>query len=135
MAVNTYKTKQREIILNYLKSNKDKHLTIEDVSNHLKQQNEQVGQTTIYRYINILVNDGLVRKYIIDLGQPACFQYIENTKECESHYHLKCNNCGDILHISCRVFKDIENHLNEEHKFKIDNSKLILYGTCDKCNE
>ena len=131
MTSNTYKTKQREIILNYLKNNKDKHSTVEDISNHFKNQ---VGQTTIYRYINMLVNEGLVRKYIVDLGQPACFQYIENNVECETHYHLKCNECAKITHLECGLFRDLEKHLEEEHSFKMDTSKLLLYGICSNCS-
>ena len=135
MAASIYKTKQRDIILDYLKSHQDKHLTIEDINNHLKEQNEKVGQTTIYRYINMLVNDGLVRKYIVDIGQPACFQYIKNVQGCEIHYHLKCNKCGNVLHMDCGIFKEVENHLKEKHKFKMDSSKLMLYGICDNCNK
>ena len=130
---NTYKTKQREIILNYLKDNSDKHLTIESIGNYLDSQNEKVGQTTIYRYVNFLVEEGLVRKYIIGPGQPACFQYAENSEECEKHYHLKCNDCKKVLHVNCKIFKNVEEHLENRHNFEIDSSKLLIYGTCNEC--
>ena len=133
METGTYKTKQREIILNFLKTNTKNHVTIEDVSDHLKKQNEKVGQTTIYRYVNMLVQNGVVRKYITGAGQPACFQFVENTSSCSAHYHLKCNDCSEVIHADSPVFKNIENHLNSEHSFKIDTSKLLLYGTCNKC--
>ncbi|MCL2355422.1 MAG: transcriptional repressor [Oscillospiraceae bacterium] len=130
MEVTTYKTKQREVILDYLKANSDKHLTVEDIANHFKNE---VGQTTIYRYINMLVNDGLVRKYIVGIGQPACFQYTSTTKKCETHYHLKCNKCNRVFHVECEMFEDVEKYLQEKHCFKIDNSKLLLYGICKQC--
>ncbi|MCL2384176.1 MAG: transcriptional repressor [Oscillospiraceae bacterium] len=131
---NTYKTKQRETILNYLQRNKDKHLTIEDVANHLQMQSEKVGQTTIYRYVNMLVNDGLVRKYIVGPGQPACFQYVEDVNHCETHSHLRCNDCSKVLHVDSKMFSNVEKQLKEKYDFRMDNSKLLLYGICSECD-
>jgi len=128
-----YKTKQKEILLKCLKENCDKHLTIEDIMGCLKTENQVIGKTTIYRYINTLVNDGIVRKYIIDLGQPACFQYMNENSKFHKDYHLHCDKCGKIIHMDCQTLKDMENHLEEKHKFKINSSKAVLYGVCDNC--
>ena len=130
MTTGSYKTKQREVLLNYLKNNRDKHLTVEDMVENFK---DEVGQTTIYRNLNMLVEEGFVRKYIVGIGEPACFQYIENTEECETHYHLKCNECGNIAHVDCHILEDVGKYLKEKYRFKVDNSKLILYGTCNEC--
>lgn len=50
-----YKTKQRESILQYLIQNKDKHISVEDIVEHLKKKGEAVGKTTVYRYLDVLV--------------------------------------------------------------------------------
>ena len=130
----TYKTKQREVILNYLQKNNEKNLTIEDITTHLNRQNKKVGQTTVYRYINMLVEEGLVRKYIVGPGQPACFQYVENFEQCETHSHLRCNDCKKILHVDNDMFTNVEKELKEKYNFKIDSSKLLLYGVCSECD-
>lgn len=45
----SYNTRQRELILEYIKENADSHLTADDIADALKA--EQVGKTTVYRYL------------------------------------------------------------------------------------
>ena len=129
----TYKTKQREAVLECLKKNSDNHFTIEEIMEYLKTKNEIIGQTTIYRYVNTLVNDGMVIKYVIDSGRPACFQYIDSISKPYEDYHLQCDTCGKIFHMDCNIFKEMKEHLQKKHKFEINTTKIVLYGTCDNC--
>lgn len=128
-----YKTKQREIILNYLIEHKEEHIKVEEIYQHLRENNYEVGQTTIYRYLDILVKDGIVRKYILGEKNANCFQYIDNKEACDTHYHAKCDVCGNIYHIECHLLNDIATHLKEKHNYQLNNSKTVLYITCDKC--
>lgn len=50
-----YKTKQREAILQYLIQNKDKHINVDNIVEHLKKKGAAVGKTTVYRYLDVLV--------------------------------------------------------------------------------
>ena len=61
-----YKTKQKEIILNYLKQNSNTDLTADMIVNYIIKKNKKCSQTTVYRYLKQLVNEGIVRKYYID---------------------------------------------------------------------
>ena len=67
-----YKTKQKEILINYFKSSPGKHITAGDVCEHCKAQGENIGQSTVYRQLEKLVDEGIINKYIIDPGSPAC---------------------------------------------------------------
>ena len=129
----TYKTKQREIILDYLKKCKDSHVTIDEVTEHLKTEGNKVGRTTIYRYMEKLTDEGLLRKYFIEEGIGACYQYQGEGEHCHSHFHLKCTKCGQLFHIDCEFISQIEDHVFEHHHFRIDNSKTVLYGICKNC--
>jgi Fur family ferric uptake transcriptional regulator len=131
--LSTYKTKQRQAILNYLIENKNKHVTIEDIVMYLKNSNQLTGQTTVYRYINLLITQGKVKRYIIDGKEAACFQYVGNKRRCLQHCHLKCEHCGEIFHVDCKILKDFEKYLKFRHKFNINTSKTVIYGTCEKC--
>ena len=91
-------TKQKEIIINFLKENKDRHLTAEDILLELRKQSEEVSQATIYRNLSELVKEGELRKYISDVAKKACFQYVDNVNKCSKHYHLICDECGSIIH-------------------------------------
>ena len=72
-----YKTKHREEILNYLKTIPGVHFTAADICRHFREQGKNIGTSTVYRQIEQLVSEGLVKKYIIDESSSACFEYID----------------------------------------------------------
>lgn len=130
-----YRTKQREIILDYLKKCQSGHVTIDEVTDHLKSEGNKVGRTTIYRYMEKLTDEGFLRKYYIEEGCGACYQYQGKDSGCQSHFHLKCVKCGKLFHVSCDFLSQIEEHVFAHHHFRVDNSKTVLYGICEACNE
>ena len=131
-----YRTKQREIILDYLKKCQDGHVTIDEVTDHLKSEGNKVGRTTIYRYMEKLADEGFLRKYYIEEGVGACYQYQGNSESaCRNHFHLRCVKCGRLFHVSCDFLQQIEEHVYEHHHFLVDNSKTVLYGICEACQK
>lgn len=127
-----YRTKQSELILSCLKQNSDRHLTIEEISDILKSDNNPVGTATIYRNVEKLVSDGLVRKYSTDSGKSACFQLV-SSHGCKNHFHLKCTLCGNLFHASCPVLDSIGEHIYSHHGFEVDNTRTVFYGICKNC--
>lgn len=129
-----YKTRQRSQILNCLIENSSKHLTADEISVILKEKNCEVGKTTVYRSLEKLINEGSVRKYICEEGRSACFQYVDGNENCHQHFHLKCIECGKLMHLECDYLSDLEKHIFEHHKFIVDNTKTVLYGVCEECS-
>ena len=130
--LNKYKTKQRVAILDFIESNKDREVTANDILVYLNKNDLKVSQTTIYRYLDNLVKEGIIKKNYSEEKSSSCYQYVG--KRCKEHYHLKCNNCGEIIHLDSEIFSSIEKKIIDRYGFKIDNIKTILYGTCNKCN-
>ena len=89
-----YHTKQRSIILDLLKANQDRHLTAEEMLELFNQNQTPVSKATLYRYLDMLVSQNAVRKFIIDNQPSAGYQYIEEGDYCHEHFHLKCLECG-----------------------------------------
>jgi len=129
-----YKTKQRENILKLLKENNGVHMTAEDVFEYLKTKGNSVGKSTVYRYLDKLVNEGKVKKFFVDEGVSACYQYYSKDCEFEVHYHLKCSQCGGLFHVDCHFLDDLSKHILNTHNFKIDCNKIVLYGECEACS-
>ena len=123
----SYNTKQKDIILNYLIKNKDKCLTINQIYDYLKNDN-QIGLTTVYRFLNKLEKDNLIKKYTDK--KEATYQYIDN-EECKKHIHLKCIKCNKIIHLDCNEANHLSKHIKEEHNFNIDST---IFGICKECN-
>ncbi len=130
-----YKTKQKEILLDYLRQNSDSHLTAGEISSHLRESGSPLGTSTVYRRLDRLVSEGLVRKYIVDETSPACYQYVGENNCCCEHFHLKCTVCGKLIHLDCSLLQRIAAHVEESHGFVIDNTKTLLYGVCAECRK
>ena len=131
----TYRTKQRSLLLTCLEGAKDTHMTAADVCEWCRRQGSPVGQSTVYRQLERLVEEGLVRKYTTGESGPACFAYAgaEVHAEGGSCFHCRCERCGKLFHLHCRVLEGIGAHLRDKHGFRIDPMRTVFYGLCDEC--
>ncbi len=124
-----YNTKQRKLLLTFLKENEHSHITAADIKAALFDRGEKIGTATIYRHLDKMVAGGLVKKYIT--GSSACYQYTGDC--CKNHFHLKCTVCGRLFHIDCEFLNALPPHILEHHKFTVDKTRMVMYGTCEKC--
>ena len=58
---NGYKTKQRQILLDYMRALSGRHVAINDIAAHFADLGEEIGTSTIYRQLNRLVAEGSVK--------------------------------------------------------------------------
>lgn len=130
-----YKTRQKEAILSFFKENSNRHLTAADIINQINSTGENIGTATVYRYLDRLVEKGTIRKYFVDEKLGACYQYNEDNRECGHHFHLKCIECGKLIHLDCSHLQSISDHIFSEHDFVIDNSRTVFYGRCKNCEK
>lgn len=128
---NGYFTKGRIKILEYLKEHNDRMLTAYDISDYLKEIGSSKNASTIYRYLEELVQSGLIIKQIDPDAGMAAFRYVP--EKCHKHLHMQCSNCGRIIHLECGFMIDIERHLQEKHGFELECKSSVLNGVCEKC--
>ena len=130
-----YKTKQREILLDYLRATSGAHITAGDVCAYFKAQGAPIGQATVYLQLESLVDEGIISKYTVDGSSPACFEYVgaESHSHAEVCFHCKCEKCGKLIHLNCDELEAIQSHLFSEHRFLMDPMRTIFYGLCDQC--
>lgn len=127
MRNSSYKTQQKDIILGIIK--KQKHeFTIKDIYESIK---EEVGLTTIYRSVDKLVEEGRLNK-TISSDNTTYYQYLEECNE-ENHFYLKCDKCGNLIHVDCDCIEELTNHILKNHKFKPNKNHIIIEGICNNC--
>ena len=127
-----YSTKQRGAILELI-SNSSTHITATEIINHLKESGQRVSVATVYRTLDKLEGEGIVKKMNFGDSKGACYQYTSD-RECTQHFHLKCVECGELIHLSCDFLKRMEKHIFDEHSFVISSGKTVIYGRCAKCS-
>ena len=115
--------------------NKNKHLTVDDMLFILNAQKVSVSRATLYRYLDVLVSTGDVKKYILSESDKACYQYVDSSEDCKEHFHLMCIECGTLQHLECPHINEIINHVVKDHKFKVDPGRVVLYGLCEECQK
>lgn len=133
----TYRTKQKQELLEYLKSHGGEHITAGDVCEHFKQCGNPIGLTTVYRHLERMVDEGTVSKYIIDANTPACFEYVSEGEHSEDEvcFHCKCEKCGRLIHMHCDELNEIKEHLFSHHGFRVNSMRTVFYGVCKDCSK
>lgn len=130
-----YKTKQRDEVRTYLESVPGKHITAGDVCEYFKKTGKNIGVATVYRQLEKMVDEGIVTKYNIEAGTPACFEYMGAHLSEDTCYHCKCHVCGKLIHMHCDELPELEKHILEHHGFAIDPIRTVFYGICRECAE
>ncbi len=130
-----YRTKQREELLHYFETRPNVHTTANEVCGYFREKQIRIGQATVYRQLEQMVDDGILNKYIIDANTPACFEYVgrEEHVHDEVCFHCKCEKCGKLIHLHCDELNGIASHLDEEHHFLLDPKRTVFYGICEEC--
>ena len=130
-----YTTSSRTKILDYLKSNCTRAVNANDIAQYLRTQNSEVNITTIYRYLDKLEKEGTILKYVAQKGDRAVYQYVELGHNCEEHLHLRCSQCGGIVHLECDFMDEIYEHILAHHGFCLSCKDSILTGICKNCQK
>ena len=129
-----YNTIQKQTILELLEEHKNKHLNVDEMMSLLYERKENVSRATLYRTLDNLVQNGIVRKYQINENEKSCYQIIDE-ENCHNHFHLVCSECGKLIHLECDKFEELLAHFEEEHSFKVFPSRVVLYGLCSDCQK
>ena len=130
-----YRTKQRKLLLEYFETIPGAHFTAADICEYFREKGAPIGQSTVYRQLESLVDEGILNKYIIDGNTPACFEYTgrDEHRDEEKCFHCKCEKCGELIHLHCDEIARIKDHLYDEHRFRLDPMRTVFYGLCEKC--
>ncbi len=126
-----YNTKNRELLLRYLRDHAGQHVTVQDICDHFRGQ---MGTTTVYRQLERMVEEGGVNRYQPDGSGAAYFEYVDHDHCGETAcFHCKCRKCGKLIHLHCAEMEAVQNHIMAHHGFRLDNVKTVLYGVCEHC--
>ena len=128
-----YHTKRRAELLEYLRQMQGRHVTVNDIRAYFLAQNKSMGTATIYRQLDNLLQEGVVNKYTLDETSAACYEYVDSQHCHDVCFHCKCVSCGTLIHLHCHELEKVRGHLAQEHGFRLDFPRTVLYGLCSAC--
>ncbi len=121
-------TRQRELILQCFLEAK-RHVSSEDLYQVVRKAHPNIGYTTVYRTMKLLVEAGLATERHFDDG------ITRYEIEQEHHDHLVCLKCGKIQEFECEEIEEAQNEIAEQSGFEILRHRHELYGHCSTCRE
>ena len=130
----SYDTEQKRLLIEYLAKNADNSQTIEEITEGLSRLGAEraPGKSTVYRLINKLLADGEVKKFSKAGTRQAAYQLVAGA-HCDSHFHLKCTECGRLFHMKEILSRELVNRISETQSFSVSQAETVLYGRCKDC--
>ncbi len=127
-----YQTKQKNILLQFLKEHQKEQLSIEEIATMMPSG---LGKSTLYRLMSQLTDQGEVLRFRGGDQKAVRYQLVSREDGCHGHFHAQCTACGRLFHLHCDFMKDLGSHMGHHHQFQIDPTQTILYGTCERCGK
>jgi len=103
------------------------HPTAGWLYDRMKKEFPDLSMGTVYRNLNILNEQGLVRK--IDFG--STFDRFE--AKTVAHYHFICERCGSVSDLPLPVDDKLNERVSASTGFKARRHRIEFYGVCDRC--
>ena len=135
-AMAAYRTVQKRILTDYLTKHCEEAFTVEELAEKIKDggyTDGVPGKSTIYRLIQKLVDDGVVKRFVKGNSRRFVYQ-IAAGEHCNSHLHLRCIECGRLLHMDDDESLEILARVLKQNNFSIDEKKTVLLGKCAECS-
>lgn len=119
-------TRQRTIIHDIIMAS-PRPLTIQNLIEMAQQQQAKIGQATVYRTVNALLEAGEIQ--LVEMpGGEALYE----RAHLHHHHHFKCNNCGKVYDLpGCPDGVDLQKFLPKN--FILAAHEFTFYGTCAAC--
>jgi len=119
-------TVQRDIICAAVMDMR-RHVTAEEVYDYIKSEHPQIGKGTVYRNLNILADEGSVRRVEVPNGPDRYDFTLKN------HYHVKCVECGQISDVDADEVTGLIDQIHDFHGMKYLGYDIMFKGICSNC--
>ncbi len=121
-------SRQRESIKSYLSTTKE-HPTADMVYMHIRNIYPNISLGTVYRNLNLLVDQGEIIKISHGSGSD---RFDGNSMP---HYHFICTKCSCVedLEIPETVFNELNKTAGLGFDGTIEGNSTFFYGTCKNC--
>ena len=107
-------TTQRQAVWDEIRKS-DEHRDAEEIYIELKSNGVRVSRATVYRTIDVLVKNKLVRKMDVGEGRSLFEPRLDN----RHHDHMICLDTGDIIEFFDEELENIQEKIAEKYGYKV----------------
>lgn len=122
-------TAPRLKILELFQTNKQRHMSADDVYNIMLQQGNNVGLATVYRVLMQFEEIGLLLRNSFD-DNKAVYELNEG----QHHDHIVCLKCGKVEEFRNPEIEKLQQAIAAKKGYELADHSLNLYVHCDKSN-
>ena len=120
-------TKRQQQLLNKLKKCTDE-LSGQELHRQLHNSEKTMGLTTVYRNLQVLVKQGLIRSRHLPNGE-VLYAPVER-----DIHHLTCVSCGDTTRLQGCPVKTMDISKKTSKNFELLFHTLEYFGLCKECS-
>ena len=106
-----------------------RHVTADELYEFLRAKHPSIGKGTVYRNLDVLVEDGSVRKVEVPSG-PNLYDFT-----LKNHYHVKCVNCGEVSDVDMDEVTGLIEQIRNTHGMDFLTYDIAFKGICKNCKE
>ncbi len=131
-----YNTVQKKLLMDFLKENCEKAFAIEELAHELGERfgENAPGKSTVYRLVQKMVDDGTLKRLVKGNSRSFIYQLAAG-EHCAKHLHMKCIECGRLLHMDDEHSRGLLLKIFEENAFSVNEKQTVLLGKCINCKE
>ncbi|MBE6546131.1 MAG: Fur family transcriptional regulator [Ruminococcaceae bacterium] len=129
-----YRTEQKTMLSDFLRANREHAYTVDELAEGMRLSYGEAapGKSTVYRLMTHLVEEGTVKRFVKGHSRRFVYQIVGGA-DCHSHLHLKCMECGKLLHLDEEVSERLLRAVRSSNDFSVDEEETVLFGACAVC--
>ena len=109
--------------------NTKQHVSAEDLHKIVAKEHPEIGYTTVYRTLKLIVNSGLGE--IVDFNDGV--KRFERKLGREYHAHFICTQCGNNFEVFDKTIEELSSRLAQGNGFQPQKHRLEIFGVCKIC--
>lgn len=120
---------KRDVVLDrFLQT--QRHVSVEELHELVCKEHPEIGYTTVYRTMKLIVSCGLAEKVDFDDGMKRYERKVGR----EYHAHFICTKCGNNFEMFDRNIQKLSARLSENSRFEPQKHRLEIFGLCKNCH-
>ncbi|MBQ9086665.1 MAG: transcriptional repressor [Clostridia bacterium] len=131
-----YITEQKKLLSDFLTRHCDQAFSVEELAEQMSAEfNKKIpGKSTLYRLITRMVEEGIVKRFVKGNSRHFVYQIVAG-EHCHSHLHMKCVECGKLLHLDEDLSHELLAKIRMGSNFSVSEESTVLFGECYDCNK